>query len=522
MPTLTWVGKEDVINHHKHVPLRLLKPKGSGVISTGNMLVEGDNLEALKSLIPYYKGKIKCIYIDPPYNTGNECWAYNDNVNSPTIQKWLGNVVDAEDLSKSDKWLCMMYPRLRLLRELLSSNGLLFVSINYNEVEHLAMLLNEIFGKNNFRNSIVVKRGTSNIQSQFPTVVRLKGAYESVLVYSKRADYKIPKPLTKVNEEKCGSWNNHWRSTDRKNLRYTLFGIKPKTGTWRWSEKRSLQAIKNYKMLLADLKSKNQKITPENIDCWYLEKIGSWPGEKIDLLRKSKSGKPEHFVPPNRPEIMTDVWSDISSNGSRQIKKFLSGNFENPKSVELVKRIISVNMEKDDIILDSFSGSGTTAHAVLELNKEDGGNRKFILIEMEKSIVKDITTKRIRAAAKFLKCEKNAGFTHCVLANVLFDNEGMLNPKCTFEHLARHIFLYETGSSVTNPSPDTHFVGKYDGVRFYLLFGDKNNTLSIKKLKSWPKQESKIIYADSCTISDAKLKQWNATFKHIPYEVRTW
>lgn len=154
MPTLNWIGKKAVLNHHKEAPFHLLKcdPDLSvGEPESGNLLVQGDNLLALKALLPYYAGQVKCIYIDPPYNTGNEKWVYNDNVNSPEIKEWLGNVVgrESDDLSRHDKWLCMMYPRLRLLKKMLSRDGLFAVSIDDNEVSFLGVLLDEIFGAKN-------------------------------------------------------------------------------------------------------------------------------------------------------------------------------------------------------------------------------------------------------------------------------------------------------------------------------------------------------------------------------------
>jgi adenine specific DNA methylase Mod len=160
MPLLNWIGKEAVVNHDKEVPFRLLKKvKGVSVgEDSQNLIVHGDNLEGLKALMPYYYGKIKCIYIDPPYNTGNESWVYNDKVNSPKIKQWLGKVVgkEAEDLTRHDKWLCMMYPRLRLLRDLLSEDGAIFVSIDDNEHCNLKQMMDEIFGDENFVGTFVV------------------------------------------------------------------------------------------------------------------------------------------------------------------------------------------------------------------------------------------------------------------------------------------------------------------------------------------------------------------------------
>ena len=159
MPILDWIGKKAVVNHHKEVPFHLLKcdPDLSvGDPESGSLLVQADNLLALKALLPYYAGQVKCIYIDPPYNTGNEKWVYNDNVNSPEIKEWLGEVVgqEAQDLSRHSKWLCMMYPRVRLLRDFLAEDGVIFISIDDNEVASLRFLLDEIFGRKNFINRI--------------------------------------------------------------------------------------------------------------------------------------------------------------------------------------------------------------------------------------------------------------------------------------------------------------------------------------------------------------------------------
>lgn len=160
MPTLDWIGKDKVINHHSEVPYRVLEreysydEKGETIENnhSENMVIHGDNLEALKALLPKYEGKVKCIYIDPPYNTGNEGWVYNDNVNSPQMKKWLGEVVgkEGEDLSRHDKWLCMMYPRLRLLQKLLSDDGVIFISIDDNELYNLKIICDEILGSNCF------------------------------------------------------------------------------------------------------------------------------------------------------------------------------------------------------------------------------------------------------------------------------------------------------------------------------------------------------------------------------------
>jgi adenine-specific DNA-methyltransferase len=188
MPTLNWIGKEAVLNHHRDVPFHLLRADPAlsvGDPDSGNLLVEGDNLLALKALLPYYAGQVKCIYIDPPYNTGEESWVYDDKVSSPEIREWLGKVVgsEAEDLSRHDKWLCMMYPRLMLLHRLLNDEGTFWMSIDDNEVHDGRTILDEIFGRNNFLATVVWQKRTSP-ESRLP----LGAAHDYILVYSKNIE----------------------------------------------------------------------------------------------------------------------------------------------------------------------------------------------------------------------------------------------------------------------------------------------------------------------------------------------
>ena len=184
MPILNWIGKEKVINHHQQVPYRVLEKQYTyGQAGSGNMIIHGDNLDALKSLLPRYEGKVKLVYIDPPYNTGNENWVYNDNVNDPKIKKWLGDVVgkEGEDLSRHDKWLCMMYPRLRLLHRLLAEDGAIFISIDDNEQANLKLICDEIFGSSCFITDLIWRSADSsnNDSKQFSV------DYNHTLIYSK-------------------------------------------------------------------------------------------------------------------------------------------------------------------------------------------------------------------------------------------------------------------------------------------------------------------------------------------------
>lgn len=190
MPTLDWIGKKAVVKHHKEVPYRLLEPVAElshGEPDSGNLIVQGDNLHALKALLPRYAGKVKCIYIDPPYNTGNEGWIYNDNVNSPEIRKWLGEVVgkEGEMLDRHDRWLCMMYPRLILLKKLLKEDGVIFVSIDDNAHGFLRLLLDEIFGYDCYKSTISVRRGVKSVQVQFDDLSKLALGHEYIFMYSR-------------------------------------------------------------------------------------------------------------------------------------------------------------------------------------------------------------------------------------------------------------------------------------------------------------------------------------------------
>lgn len=203
MPTLHWIGKDKVVNHHQEVPYRVLEHRygfrdgkqSEEETGSGNLIIHGDNLLALKALLPKYQGRVNCIYIDPPYNTGNEKWVYNDNVNEPHIKKWLGEVVgtEGEDLSRHDKWLCMMYPRMVLLHKLLSEKGVIFISIDDNEFAHLKLLCDEILGNKNFVCSFVWQKKTGAADARGIATIT-----ENILCYCK--DIQLVSSLFRNND----------------------------------------------------------------------------------------------------------------------------------------------------------------------------------------------------------------------------------------------------------------------------------------------------------------------------------
>ena len=279
-------------------------------------------------------------------------------------------------------WLNMMYPRLRLAANLLRDDGVIFISIDDNEVHNLRKLCDEVFGEENFRNIIIIRRGAKNLQAQFETIDRLNSGFEFILMYSKNINTRFNKVYSEYSDgESVGTWNNHWRGTDRPTMRYDIYGIIPEKGQWRWSKERSYAAIENYNNMLKELGT--DMPTQLEIDEWYTDQLKSKGLNKVDLLRLGSTGKPEHYIVPSNRKLLNDLWDDLKPNGSIYTTRLFGENiFSNPKSVDLIRRLIGFIADDNDIILDFFSGSATTAHAVMQLNAEDGGNRRYICVQL--------------------------------------------------------------------------------------------------------------------------------------------
>ena len=391
-----------------------------GSIDTENIYIEGDNLDALKLLQETYLGKVKMIYIDPPYNTGND-FIYEDDF-SQSADEYLGNsgqfdeegnrlVQNAESNGRfHTDWLNMLYPRLRLAKDLLSDDGVIFISIGDEEVDNLRKVANEIFGADNFRNQITVRRGAKSVQAQFETWDKLGKDFEYVLLYTKNAKYRFKQQSKPLNEKRNGSWNNHWRGTDRPTMRYPLFGITPTSGQWRWGKERSEVAVKNYILMLDEI---GNNPTQQQIDVWYEKQ-----NKEIDLLRLSANGKPEHYIPPTNTTLLNSSWNDLLVGSSSEILNLFDTKvFDTAKLTAFVKRMLGF-VDNDAIVLDFFSGSATTAHAVMQLNAEDGGHRKFIMVQLPEQTdakseaykagyktICEIGEERIRRAGKKIKEE---------------------------------------------------------------------------------------------------------------------
>lgn len=522
MPTLNWIGKDKVLNHHLEVPFHVLERQysfdeaGKHEEDNGseNMIIHGDNLLALKSLLPKYEGKIKCIYIDPPYNTGNENWVYNDNVNDPQIQRWLHQVVgkEGEDLSRHDKWLCMMYPRLKLLQRLLADDGVIFISIDVFEYAHLKCIMDEIFGIANFRNCIAVRRGIKNVQAQFEEVQALSLGHEYIYLYSKNTQAKLPKLSKPLELAKAGKWDTFWRGTDRPTMRYRIFDALPTSGQWRWEENRTRKAMKNYDIYISKYADKI------SLDDFFIEHLMA-TNEKLDFVRKNENGVIQYYVPPQTGKLLSDNWMDILLSGS-------FAGFDTEKNVLLIQRIIDWIVRPGEIVLDSFAGSGTTAHAVLNMNKADGGNRKFICIEMM-DYADTITAERVKRVINGYGEGKKAvdgtggSFSYYELGEPLLVDDKLNNVVST-EKIREYIYYMETKQALPEASADEPMLlGVYHGAAYYFNYEkDASTTLNAAFLKSIKTQaEAHVIYADTCVLSENKLQQFHITFKKIPRDI---
>ena len=381
-----------------------------------NMLIKGDNLEVLKHLMGAYSNKVKMIYIDPPYNTGSDGFVYQDDRKFTVEQlshlagidedeaKRILEFTDSGSNSHS-AWLTFMYPRLYLAKQLLRDDGVIFISIDDNEQAQLKVLCDEVFGEENFKNSIAVRRGIKNVQAQFEDISSLSSGHEYILVYAKRSTTRLPKLTFSHGIAKPGKWDTFWRGTDRPTMRFELFGETPKKGQWRWEEQRTREAVANYKHYLTFISE------DLSLDEWYLDNLTA-SNSKFNFVRKNDDGSVQYYVPPSDGKLLSDNWMDV----------LLSGNetefFDTEKSVTLLERIVGwLSLQSEnDLILDFFAGSGTTAHAVMQLNAEDGGNRQFICVQLDEATdpkseafkagyksIYDITTERIKRAAVKIK-----------------------------------------------------------------------------------------------------------------------
>ena len=529
MPTLDFNGKQFIRGHHLSVPIKTLEIDDEKSFTgesdpslDDNLIIHGDNLKVLKALLPRYANSIKCIYIDPPYNTGNEGWKYNDNVNSPQLQAWLNKYVNADDLERHDKWLCMMWPRLNLLKELLSDDGIIFISIDDNEHHKLRMIMDEIFGEDNFIGTFLwKKKGTStNVKG---TTVSAVADYQ--LCYGRSTVSSIiarvtPKETRKYrNKDEQGRYRMEIieKRNDgmyaRDTMRFQILGQYPREGRrWQIGEKTARK-----------LEAKSRFIIHNGI---VKKKI-------YDFEDKDTTSAHPTYLPDS---------CGSSDSANKELTEILGkSDFENPKPVQLVSHLLSLSSDSDDIILDAFAGSGTTAHATLALNKEDDGNRKFILIEREK-FAHDITAERVRrvingvenAKDQNLKDGLGGSFTYCTLGDTIDEIRILTGePLPDYETVANYIAFVATGKSEFTPikkSKDYCF-GETENILFYLIYEpelafmqSRESALNYelaRKIENACKNAHKkaYVYASHKNISQKDLTDMQITFCQLPYNI---
>lgn len=579
MPFLDWMGKSKVVSHHNDVPFRVLERRfvhgePEDGQDGGNMVIHGDNLEALKALQLRYAGRVNCIYIDPPYNTGNEGWVYNDNVNDPKIRQWLGRVVgkEGEDLTRHDKWLCMMYPRLRLLHTLLAKDGVIFISIDDTEYASLKLVCDEIFGAGCFVSNISWQRTYSTRNDSKGVVVEV----EHILVYSARPGWMPAKlPRTAAMDALYHNPDNDvtaWASdnpfaADAATHQGMVYAIQhPFTGRmlypspaahWRYSQEVMLSIMNRWcPYELKDLQDAKERaavcgvpesdVRPGVLGIVLAEPLessrakaeavlrrGQWP--RFYFTRNGKGGIRRKTYLDNvggRPP--TNLWPHADAGHTDEAKKEIlaifdrQAVFDTPKPRRLLEYVLRMVGDKDALVLDSFAGSGTTAHAVLAMNKADGGKRRFILVEMM-DYARSVTAERVRRVIDGYGTGSGAmegtggAFGYYELGEPVLLTDGSINEAVGQEKLREYVWYTETRLPWTPPADaaSSHFLGTASGVDYYFYYTpDAITVLDYDFLSSLPPwQDGCVIYADVCHVGADMLAARNVTFKKIPRDI---
>ena len=532
MPRLNFKGKVFVENHHLAVPFHELLPEREKGLSDkaslrDNLIIQGDNLAALKSLLPTYHGKVKCIYIDPPYNTGNEGWAYNDNVNSPLMQDWLGRVVDRDDLTRHDKWCCMMLPRLKLLRELLRDDGVIFVSIDDNEVHHLRCLMDEVFGEENFVATIIwqkvfAPKNTAKYFSEDHDYVvayarHLEAWQPNLIERSERANERYRNP----DDDPRGPWSSS-DLTARNYYSEGTYEVTSPSGT------AFSPSVGNY-FRVSESKFRS---LDEDGRIWWGKNSDSMPRLKRFLSDVKQGVVPQtlwlHADVGNTQEAKKELVSAIDFERSEDV-------FNTVKPTRLIRRILQVATDPDSIVLDSFAGSGTTAHAVLAQNHEDGGNRRFILVECE-DYADSLTAERVRRVINGVPTAKDdalqAGlggtFSYFELGRPM-RQESLLDGSHlpSWEKLASYVFFTATGQEFdpAEINRETGFVGHTASHDVFLIYEPdieklKSLALSLPVARDLPAgSRRKLVFAPTKYLDPEFLHQYRIDFQQLPFQI---
>ena len=545
-------------NHHLAVKYHQLVPKKELSLTDkvslhDNLIIQGDNLKALKALLPTYAGKLKCIYIDPPYNTGNENWVYNDNVNSPMLQEWLGTVVDKEDLTRHDKWLCMMMPRLKLLKELMSEYGAIFISIDDNALGNLLNICNEIFGEENFiatlpritkkagkttgsiaKNTdyVVAYKGYANIELA-PNILDVEDYEEEDEFVDERGKYKLSQTLDYGSIQYSRSLDYEITleghifrpgSVSKAEMEKRIQENPKSDFCWRWSKDLFEFGLENKFVVVKESKNGKRIYTKTYANATIKKRDSSY---YIDIIQRTKKVTTLEFIE-----------NEYSNDNSRKEIESIFGRraFEYSKPTSLIKKIFSIATDRDSIVLDSFSGSGSSAHALLALNKEDGGNRKFILVEQE-DYANTVTAERVRRVIKGTGASKNENlknglggtFSYFELGDPI-EMESLLkgNNLPTYTEFARYIFYTATGYEFEQDkiNPETGFIGETKNYEVYMFYKPdiewlKRNALTLDTIEKMPKYKGKkrLVFAPAKYVDDTTCDHNHLDFCQLPYEI---
>ena len=562
MPVLDWIGKDAVANSERRAPYHIVhcdNNLSAGNADAANLLIHGDNLLALKALLPYYREKVKCVYIDPPFNTGNESWVYNDRVNSPTISKWLEKTVGGAttDLTRHDKWLCMMQPRLALLHDFLRPDGAIFVSIDDNASHYLRVLLDDIFGEENFirmiTNTTAAPSGLKAAASQ------IFGTANYVFAYGKNRKKFKPRKLF-IERSYDSAYSKFLENPSASPRQWKWIGVGEKT-----AKHLGYPSAQEAKRALGDdFAEKVAQFAVAHAE--QIFRIAAFGGgangnRRATTIEKSLQQPGVVFVHPGDEmnyyilnggqmifydksvivvdgmrvpgQMLTDVWTDIAWTGIANEGGVTLKNGKKPE--RLIERVLHLATKPGDLVLDSFLGSGTTAAVAHKMG------RRWIGIEMENH-AKTLCAKRLRAVvdgtdksgiSESVKWKGGEGFRFCKLGAPLFDESGGIARQVKFSDLAAHVFFSETGTPIPKrANRKSPLLGEISGKAVYLLFngvlGDRSrtggnvlNTLTLPQLPKPRKRGSvRVVYGESCDFSDSRMKRENIIFRQIPTEVK--
>ena len=559
MPRLHFKGKVFVENHHLAVPFHELLPVREKGLSEkaslrDNLIVHGDNLAALKALLPTYQGKVKCIYIDPPYNTGKEGWAYNDRVNSPLMRAWLGRVVDRDDLTRHDKWCCMMMPRLKLLRELLREDGVIFVSIDDNELHHLRCLMDEVFGERNRVGQIIWHGSTdnnpTNIATEHEYIVCYAAKKEELEEVWKSASFGPKAALQRIGAELLDAHLD----PGKRQREYSR---------WLKEHRAQLKPLDRYKFIDdAGVFTGSQSVHNPGREGYRYDVLHPvtrkpcreplmgyrFPQPTLERLLaddrvlfgkdESKIIELKAYVDDYKAKLGSIIQGIDSRRGANEIGRIFPENhriFKNPKPSTLIGDLLSFATDEDSTVLDSFAGSGTTAHAVLALNRQDGGNRRFILVECE-DYADTITAERVRRVIKgvptakddVLKAGLGGTFSYFELGRPM-RQESLLDGSHlpSWEKLASYIFFTATGQEFDPSETDweTGFVGRTASHDVFLFYEPdveklKNLALSLPMARALPAgSRRKLVFAPTKYLDREFLHKYLIDFQQLPFQI---